>query len=109
MKLRNKKVLFLMLLALLICLPSCAASGSDSGESPDASASLSAEDLSDEDDAGLPTGPDCDLNSPAAIIAVEVGTSTEEAAREAYPDATYIYVNSASDGLLAVTSGKASA
>ncbi|MCD7756595.1 MAG: ABC transporter permease subunit, partial [Clostridiales bacterium] len=109
MKLRNKRGLLLMLLALLICLPSCAASGSDSGESPDAAASLSAGDLSDEDDAELPTGPDCDLNSSAAIIAVEVGTSTEEAAREAYPDATYIYVNSASDGLLAVTSGKASA
>ncbi|MCD8104766.1 MAG: transporter substrate-binding domain-containing protein [Lachnospiraceae bacterium] len=55
------------------------------------------------------SGPDCDLNSSSAVIAVEVGTTTEEASRAAYPDATYIYVNSASDGLLAVTSGKASA
>ncbi len=44
-----------------------------------------------------------------AIIAVEVGTTTESAARETYPDAEYIYVNSAADGYLAVQSGKADA
>ena len=46
------------------------------------------------------------LNSPDAVIAVEVGTTTESDARSAYPDAQIIYVNSATDGLLNVTSGK---
>ncbi len=54
-------------------------------------------------------GPDCDLNSASAVIAVEVGTTTEEAARATYPNASFIYVNNASDGILSVTSGKASA
>ena len=49
------------------------------------------------------------LNSPDAVIAVEVGTTTESDARSAYPDAQIIYVNSATDGLLNVTSGKADA
>ncbi len=44
-----------------------------------------------------------------AIIAVEVGTTTEAAAKETYPDAEYIYVSSAADGYLAVQSGKADA
>lgn len=44
-----------------------------------------------------------------ATIAVEVGTTTEAAARESYPDAEYIYVNSAADGYLAVQTGKADA
>lgn len=48
---------------------------------------------------------DFDLNT--AVIAVEVSTIPEEAAREAYPNAEYIYVNSAPDGFLAVQSGKA--
>ena len=50
-----------------------------------------------------------DLNTPDAIIAAEVGTTTESDARSAYPDAQIVYVNSATDGLLAVTSGKADA
>ncbi len=50
-----------------------------------------------------------DLNSPAITIAVEVGTIPESNAREAYPNANFIYVNSASDGILAVTTGKATA
>ncbi|MGN1367305.1 MAG: ABC transporter permease subunit [Aristaeellaceae bacterium] len=44
-----------------------------------------------------------------AVIAVEVSTIPEESARETYPDAKYIYVNSAADGFLAVQSGKADA
>ena len=48
---------------------------------------------------------DFDLNE--AVIAVEVSTITEAAAREAYPNAEYLYVNSAPDGFLAVQSGKA--
>lgn len=44
---------------------------------------------------------DFDLNT--AVIAVEVSTIPEEAAREAYPDAEYIFVNSTPDGFLAVT------
>ena len=49
------------------------------------------------------------MNTPDAIIAAEVGTTTESDARSAYPDAQIVYVNSATDGLLAVTSGKADA
>ncbi len=45
----------------------------------------------------------------SSVIAVEVGTTTESAARETYPDAEYILVNSASDGFLAVQTGKAAA
>ena len=44
-----------------------------------------------------------------AVIAVEVGTTTEAAARKTYSDAEYIYVNSAADGYLAVQTGKADA
>ena len=54
----------------------------------------------------LPTK-DPDLKK--ATIAIEPGTTTETAARETYPDAEYIYVNSASDGYLAVKTGKADA
>ena len=50
-----------------------------------------------------------DLNAPDAVIAAEVGTTTESDARSAYPNAQIVYVNSATDGLLAVTSGKADA
>ena len=50
-----------------------------------------------------------DLHQPSAVIAVEVGTTTETDARLEYPDAQYIYVNSATDGLLAVSTGKATA
>ncbi len=52
---------------------------------------------------------DINLNSPGATIAVEVGTLPETAARDKYPKANYIYVSSASDGYLAVSTGKAHA
>lgn len=48
-----------------------------------------------------------DLNNPDTRIAVEIGTVTEAAAREAFPDAKYISVPDLSNGFLAVTSGKA--
>ena len=44
-----------------------------------------------------------------ATIAVEPGTTTEMAAREAYPDANYVYVNDAANGYLAVKTGKVDA
>ena len=52
---------------------------------------------------------DLDLDSPAVTIAVPVGAVPETAAKEAYPNANFIYINSASDGFLAVQSGKADA
>ncbi len=50
-----------------------------------------------------------DLNSPDVTIAVEAETLTEMAARQTYPNAKYIYVANAPDGLLSVTTGKADA
>ncbi len=50
-----------------------------------------------------------DLHAPDTLIAAEVGTTTESDARSAYPEAQIVYVNSATDGLLAVTAGKADA
>lgn len=50
-----------------------------------------------------------DLNDNNVIIAVESGTTTETAAKEAYPDAQYIIVDDATNGFLAVSSGKADA
>lgn len=50
-----------------------------------------------------------DFDLKKSTIAVEPGTTTETAARETYPDANYIYVNSASDGYLAVKTKKADA
>lgn len=50
-----------------------------------------------------------DLNDQSAVIAVETGTTTETAAKEVYPDAKYIIVDDASNGFLAVSSGKADA
>ena len=73
----------LLLCILLLLLSGCGASDGDSG---------------------VP-----DLHLPSSVIAVEVGTTTESDARLEYPDAQYIYVNSATDGLLAVTAGKAAA
>lgn len=46
-----------------------------------------------------------DYNDPSKTIAVELGTITERAAREAIPNAKYIYVNSSSEGFLAVQDG----
>ena len=54
--------------------------------------------------AGTDSGETIDLNAPDAVIAAEVGTTTESDARSAYPNAQIVYVNSATDGLLAVTS-----
>lgn len=55
------------------------------------------------------SGETLNLNSPDVTIAAEVGTTTESDARSAYPEAQIMYVNSATDGLLTVTSGKADA
>lgn len=48
-------------------------------------------------------------NNSKYTIAVEVGTITEERAKAALPKASFVYVNSASDGYLAVKSGTADA
>lgn len=50
-----------------------------------------------------------DLHDASAVIAIESGTTTETAARETYPDAKYIIVEDATNGFLAVSSGKADA
>ena len=81
--LRTKAPALVLLCALLPALAGCG----DGGE-----------------ETGVP-----DLHQPSAVIAVEVGTTTETDARLEYPDAQYIYVNSATDGLLAVSTGKATA
>ena len=84
---RGKKLFaILALCALLTALPGCG-SGSDTAE-----------------EGGAP-----DLHLSSAVIAVEAGTTTETDARLEYPDAQYVYVNSATDGLLAVSSGRATA
>lgn len=49
------------------------------------------------------------LNDKSCIIAVETGTIPEEEAKKVLPDASWMFVTSASDGYLAVTSGKADA
>ena len=50
-----------------------------------------------------------DLKAPGTVIAYEVGTITEEAARKAFPEAEYMAVSDAADGFLAVSSKKATA
>ncbi len=47
-----------------------------------------------------------DFNNSQVKIAVETGTTTEAAVRAALPEATYVYVNSAADGFLAVQTSK---
>ena len=49
------------------------------------------------------------LIDKSAIIAVESATTTETAARKAYPNASYIFVDDATNGFLAVSSKKADA
>lgn len=49
------------------------------------------------------------LNSPKTIIAVESGTIAEKEIQPLLPDAKYLYVNSPTDGYLAVQTGKATA
>ena len=53
--------------------------------------------------------PATDPDLKKATIAVEPGTITETAAREAYPDADYVYVSDAANGYLAVKAGKVDA
>ncbi len=48
-----------------------------------------------------------ELNNYNTILAVESGTIAENEVRAVLPDAKYIYVNSPSDGYLAVKTGKA--
>lgn len=50
-----------------------------------------------------------DLNATSAVIAIETGTTTETAAKTAYPQAKFIIVDDAIDGFLTVTSKKADA
>ena len=83
---RKRAAALLMLCALLCTLAACGASEEGGGAE------------------GV-----VDLHAPGTVIATEVGTTTESDARLEYPDAEFIYVNSATDGLLAVTSGKATA
>ena len=54
-------------------------------------------------------GPIASYNDPSVTIAAEVGTTTEAAVKAELPNASYIYVNSASDGYLSVQSGQADA
>lgn len=84
----KKRTLGALLGALCLTLTACGSGGEDSGT--ESSGTL-------------------DLNFSDVIIAAEVGTTTESDARSAYPEAQIVYVNSATDGLLTVTSGKADA
>lgn len=52
---------------------------------------------------------DPDLNTPETVIVVQDGTTTEYAARDAYPNAQFIYLDDASNAYYAVLSGKATA
>ena len=107
---RIKTVCITAAVLLVLCFSGCAdqhsAPKNDDAKSGSAGfgAGYPAEPL---EDGHADEGIDPDLNT--AIIAVEVSSITEDAARETYPDAEYIYVNSAPDGFLAVQSGKADA
>lgn len=107
---RIKTVCITAAVLLVLCFSGCAnqhsAPKNDEAKSGSAGfdAAYPAEPLAD---GHADEGIDPDLNT--AIIAVEVSSITENAARETYPDAEYIYVNSAPDGFLAVQSGKADA
>ena len=50
-----------------------------------------------------------DMNTPKTIIAVETGTIAEKAIKELLPEASYVYVNTPSDGYVSVQTGKADA
>ena len=52
---------------------------------------------------------DPDLNDPSVTIAIQPSTTTGMEAQAKYPNAKYIYVNSDTDGIMQVTSGKADA
>ena len=56
---------------------------------------------------GVQTDPD--LNDKSITIAIQSATTTAFDAQEKYPDAKFIYVNSDTDGIMQVTSGKANA
>ena len=99
---RIKKAYILAAMLLLFCLSGCA-NQSSTPKIHDAKAEFTGMVMDGHVDENI----DFDLNE--AVIAVEVSTITEAAAREAYPNAEYLYVNSAPDGFLAVQSGKADA
>ena len=50
-----------------------------------------------------------DMNTPKTIIAVETGTIAEKAIKALLPEASYVYVNTPSDGYVSVQTGKADA
>ena len=50
-----------------------------------------------------------DMNTPKTIIAVETGTFADMAIKELLPEASYVYVNTPSDGYVSVQTGKADA
>ena len=93
---RTKNICILLVLALAVCLSGCGRADSHMS----AAGSVQTEKTET-------TYEEPDLNT--GIIAVEVGTTTESAARETYPDAEYICVKNAADGYMTVKTGKADA
>lgn len=57
---------------------------------------------------GVPTAV-ADYNNAKYTVAIESGTVTEQAAKAALPNATFSYINSQTDGYMAVKTGKVSA
>ena len=97
---RRQRIGMLAIVAvLLFALAGCGTQG-ETGSAPQQDGQSAAESGKTED---------IDLNSPEVTLAVELGTIPETAARETYPEANFILVASASDGFLAVQSGKATA
>ena len=52
---------------------------------------------------------DLDLNTPDTIIVAMEGTTTEKAAKQAYPNAQYAYITDTANAFIAVKTGKATA
>ena len=59
------------------------------------------------DEIDVPSDPD--LNDPSITIAIQPATTTGNEAQAKYPNAKFIFVNSDTDGIMQVTTGKANA
>lgn len=105
---RIKNTCILAAVLLILCLSGCT-NQSGASKNDNTKADPADRDAGSVNAAVMDVHADEDFDLNTAVIAVEVSTITEEAAREAYPNAEYLYVNSAPDGFLAVQSGKADA
>lgn len=99
-------ILILFALCIVLCFTAVMITASKNNENSNLNKNINEGNLSD---TANMRKTEMDLNLSTTVIAVEPGTVPDENARKIYPNAQFIFVNSSSDGALAVSDGKADA